>query len=264
VAATSGDSRWIGGAGPVATYLVRAYRSRMGHAPDEAVAAAEAFGEVARSLATPGDLATILDTIVRLAVDHLAACEYAGISFVEKRTITSPASSHEVPRILDAIQSETGEGPCIDAIKEHEVFLTGDLRREERWPRFSTRAHAETGVSSVASLRLFVDDKTMGALNLYSRALDAFDDTDVALGAVFAVHAAVALSAAEREGMLERKAQSRDVIGQAKGILMARSGATDEEAFAVLKAASQRLNLKLRDVAERVAHQKPPQQPPAA
>ena len=64
----------------------------------------------------------------------------------------------------------------------------------------------------------------MGALNLYSTANDAFDDSDVALATVFAVHAAVAMSAARRQESLEQKAETRDVIGRAKGILMARSG----------------------------------------
>jgi AmiR/NasT family two-component response regulator len=103
------------------------------------------------------------------------------------------------------------------------------------------------------SLRLFIKDNTMGSLNLYSTRRDALDDTDVALGSVFAAHAAVALSAAESDQNLERKADSRDLIGRAKGILMARQQITDDEAFAVLRRASQRLNIKLTEIAQRVA-----------
>ena len=221
--------------------------------PDEAIVdAAETFAEVARVLAAHDDMSATLDKIVHLAVEHLDACEFAGISFVEGKTITSPASSHEVPRILDRIQSETDEGPCIQAIKEHELFQTDDLRAEERWPQFSQRAHAETGVLSIISLRLFVEKDTMGALNLYATEGDAFDEGDVAVGSVFAVHAAVAMASARREEGLERKAEGREAIGRAKGIIMARSGVSDERAFEMLKAASQRLNLKLRDVARQV------------
>ena len=93
----------------------------------------------------------------------------------------------------------------------------------------------------------------MGALNLYSTATDAFDDSDIALASVFAVHASVAMSAARREESLEQKAQSRDLIGRAKGILMARSGVTDDEAFEMLKKASQRMNVKLREIAHQIA-----------
>jgi transcriptional regulator with GAF, ATPase, and Fis domain len=210
------------------------------------------FGEVARVLASHDDMQTTLERIVNLAVEHLDSCEFAGVSFVEGRRISSPASSNEVPAILDRIQSETDEGPCIDAIKEHEVFQTGDLAAEARWPQFSRRAFEETGVQSILSLRLFVEHDTMGALNLYATEGDAFDEADVALGSVFAVHAAVAMAAARREEGLERKAEGREAIGRAKGIIMARSGVSDERAFEMLKAASQRLNLKLRDVARQV------------
>ena len=122
---------------------------------------------------------------------------------------------------------------------------------EERWPKFATRAHEETGVRSILSLGLFVEGATMGALNLYSTKPDAFDDTDVARGSVFAAHAAVAMSARRREENLERKAESRDLIGRAKGILMARSNLDDEQAFQ-LRRASQRLNVKLIKVAGQV------------
>jgi GAF domain-containing protein len=221
---------------------------------DAVMHVAEMFGEVARSLAAHEDLQTTLEKIVLLAVEHLESCEYAGISFVEGRRITSPASSDEVPRIVDAIQTEVDEGPCLDAIKEHEVFLTGDLKGEERWPRFSHRAHAETGIQSILSLRLFLEEQTMGALNLYSSEPDAFDQSDEALGSVFAAHAAVALSNVRREHDLERKAESRDVIGKAIGILMARSAVGEGEAFDMLRRASQRLNTKLVQVADHIVH----------
>lgn len=225
----------------------------MPHVPDEAVGAAETFGEVARLLAAHGDVQSTLDKVVRLAVEHLDACEFAGISLVERRTITSPASSNDVPRVVDRIQSETQEGPCIDAITEQEFFQTGDLPGEARWPRFATRAHEETGVRSIISLRLFIEEDTLGALNLYSRTADAFDASDVAMASVFAVHAAVAMDSDRREAGLEQKAKSRDVIGQAKGIIMAHSNVDEERAFELLKAASQRMNVKLRDIAERIA-----------
>ena len=235
------------------------YHGHVPHAADDVVQVAEAFATVARTLAEHhDDLQGALDTIVHLAVENLDACEFAGISLVEKGTITSPASSNDIPRRVDEIQSEVGEGPCIDAIKEHEVFQTGELTNERRWPKFSARAHDETGICSILSIRLFVEEHTMGALNLYSTARNAFDDRDVALGSVFAAHASVAMSAARREETLEQKARSRDVIGRAKGILMARSGVTDDQAFAMLKAASQRMNVKLRDIAQRVADQTPP------
>ena len=219
---------------------------------DEKVQLAEMFAEVARSLAAHEGQQATLTKIVNLAVEHLEACDFAGISLIGGRKITSPASSNDLPRIVESIQSEVREGPCLDAIEEHEVFQTGDLAGEERWLKFATRAHEETGVRSILSVRLFVEGDTMGALNLYSTKQDAFDDADVALASVFAAHAAVAMSAARREENLERKADSRDLIGRAKGILMARSNLDDEQAFQLLRRASQRLNVKLTKVAEQV------------
>jgi transcriptional regulator with GAF, ATPase, and Fis domain len=211
---------------------------------------AQMFGEVARALAAHEDMQATLQTVVNLAVEHLHGCEYAGISRIERRKITSPASTGDVPRVIDRLQAELDQGPCLDAIREHEVFQTGDLEHEPRWPVFSQRAHDETGVRSILSLRLFIEEDTMGALNLYSMHKDAFDDTDVALGSVFAAHAAVAMQSTRREAQLEEKVASRDVIGRAKGILMARHHVTDDEAFTMLRRASQRLNQKVARLAK--------------
>jgi hypothetical protein len=168
----------------------------MNHVSAGTVAAVEPFGKIARLLAAAHDVQEVLDAIVRLAVEHLDPCDFAGISFVDGRHITSPAASSEAAAIVDAIQAATDQGPCLDAIKNHEVFQTGDLSAEERWPKFAARAHATTGVRSILSLRLFMEADTFGSLNLYSTAVDAFDASDVALGEVFASHAAVAMRAA--------------------------------------------------------------------
>ncbi len=222
---------------------------------------AEIFAEVARALLEEHDVEGTLDRICVLAVKTMDACEAAGISIASGPRISSLSTSDALPRILDDIQSETQEGPCVDAIKEHEVFMTGALSEEARWPEFSRRAHEETGVQSILSLRLFASGDTMGALNLYSTQADAFDDQDIATGSVFAAHAAVALSSAQREAQLEDKAATRDLIGMAKGIIMARQHVSDDEAFAILRRASQRMNVKIRELADRVVHPPLDEQP---
>ncbi len=214
---------------------------------------AEIFAEVARSLLAEEDVQHTLQKIVDLAVETLDGCDCAGITFLKGREFSTPAASSDVPRKVDAIQYETGEGPCLDAIREHEVFRTGDLGEERRWPKFSARAQRETGVRSMLCFRLFVDGDTLGALNLYSKAADAFDDRSMAVGLVFAAHAAVALSSALHDEQMEEALQSRDVIGQAKGILMAREHVNADEAFDMLRRASQRVNVKLRDIARQIA-----------
>ena len=228
---------------------------------DADVELAETLAEVARTLLDESDVETTLDRMCELAVQTIDSCEAAGISMVEGKRVTSRSTTDDLPRHVDKIQSETQEGPCVDAIKQHEVFVTGSLSREERWPDFAQRAHDETGVESILSLRLFAREDTMGALNLYSREGDAFDDHDIAVGSLFAAHAAVALSTAQREAHLEAKAEGRDVIGMAKGIIIAQQKVSDDEAFDILRRASQRMNLKLRELAARLVEGRPLEPP---
>src|SRR5687767_1768064 len=210
---------------------------------------ADAFAEMARALLAEDDVQHTLQKICDMAVETIDGCDHAGISFLKGRKVETPAASDDVPRMVDVIQYEVGEGPCLDAIREHEVFQTGDLGRESRWPQIASRAQRETGITSMLCFRLFVEGDTLGALNLHSKAADAFGEESRTVGLVFAAHAAVALSSAIHDEQMEEALQSRDLIGQAKGILMAREGVTADQAFDMLRRASQRLNLKLRDVA---------------
>ena len=221
---------------------------------------AETFADVARALLGEDDVEATLTKITTLAVDTIDGCDHAGISLVQGRTISTPAASDDVPVQVDAIQYDTDEGPCLDAIREHETFRIGDLATEDRWPKFSRRAAEETGVASMLSFRLFADTDTMGALNLYSKQRDAFDDEALAVGSVFATHAAVALAGAQQDEQMQRALQGRDVIGQAKGILMAQQDVSADEAFDILRRASQRMNIKLRELAERVASRTLPEE----
>jgi transcriptional regulator with GAF, ATPase, and Fis domain len=221
---------------------------------------ADAFAEIARSLLAQGDVQHTLQKICDLAVETIDGCDHAGISFLKGKKVETPAATDDVPRKVDAIQYEVGEGPCLDAIRDHEVFETGDLGQERRWPHFAARAQRETGITSMLCFRLFVAGDTLGALNLQSKTADAFGEESRTVGLVFAAHAAVALSTAIHGEQMEEALRSRDLIGQAKGILMAREGITADQAFDMLRRASQRLNVKLRDVAGSIVH--PPSAPP--
>ncbi len=222
------------------------------------IALAQEFGAIARILIAEADPGATLLRIVSLAVETIDGCEHAGISVIEGNTVTSPASSDEVPAIVDRIQSETGEGPCVDAIKEHEMFQTGRLSEELRWPAFTPRAVLESRIESILSLRLFTEGTTMGALNLYSTQPDAFDDRDVAVATVFAAHAAVAWSTSQTIENLKAGMVTRQLIGQAVGLLMVRQDMSEADALDALRRASQRLNVKLHQLAESIVH------PPAA
>ncbi len=133
------------------------------------------------------------------------------------------------------------------------MFQTGALSREKRWPTFTPRAVAESGIESILSLRLYTEG-TMGALNLYSTQTEAFDDRDVAIATVFAAHAAVAWSTSQMIENLKAGMITRQLIGQAVGLLMVRQDMTEAGALDALRRASQRLNIKLRKVAESIVH----------
>jgi serine phosphatase RsbU (regulator of sigma subunit) len=155
---------------------------------------AQVIAEVARALQQEQTAQATLQTMVDLAVDTIPGCDHAGVSLVRGKRIVTPAASDDVPPAVDRIQDESDQGPCLDAIREAEVYLTEDLCTESRWPAFSARAAEETGIRSILSFRLFVQEDTLCALNLYARSPQAFGEDSRAVGEVFAGHAAVALT----------------------------------------------------------------------
>ena len=143
---------------------------------------------------------------------------------------------------------QTGEGPCLDAAHEHETVRVDEMATEERWPDFAGRA-AQIGAKSMLSFQLFVERDNLGALNLYGRTPRSFDEESEYVGLLFASHAAIAFADAEQVRHLNVALDRRDLIGQAKGILMERYKVTADQAFRVLVRASQNHNVKLHDVA---------------
>ncbi|WP_414941688.1 GAF and ANTAR domain-containing protein [Amycolatopsis sp. cmx-11-51] len=208
------------------------------------------LGGIARTLQAEHDVESTLAAIVKAAADDIPGADFAGISLVEpRRRIRTVAPTDNVVTTIDEVQYRTGQGPCLDAIAEHHIFRTGDLTTETRWPAFALEA-AETGVRSMLSFRLFVTDNTLGSLNLYSRARDAFTDQDNDEGGLFATHAAIALIGAQTEARLHVAVENRDMIGMAKGILMERHDIDALQAFRLLVESSQTTNIKLYEVAQ--------------
>jgi GAF domain-containing protein len=209
------------------------------------------MGHVARSLQEEhGNVAATLDAITAAAVGAVPGTDECGVSLVVERTrVNSRAPTGELPRVIDQLQERLGEGPCIDAVWEHATVRIHDMATEQRWPRFAPEA-SKAGVGSMLSFQLFVTGDNLGALNLYARAPDAFGEESESVGLVFASHAAIALAGAQQEERLRTAVSTRDLIGQAKGILMERFKLNQDQAFAVLVGASSHTNRKVRDVAE--------------
>lgn len=208
------------------------------------------FADVARAMSAGTTLEQTLDRAVTGAVDLIDGCDHAGISVVHRRKkIDTPAASDDVVRRGDELQYTEGEGPCLQSIVEQETVQSHDLTTETRWPRWSGRVAEELGVRSMLCLQLFVTHDSLGALNLYSDRVNGFDAHDRATGLALAAHVAVAMTAAQTEQHLETAIVNRTVIGQAEGMLMERYSLTPEQAFAVLRRASQHSNQKLSVVA---------------
>jgi len=179
-------------------------------------------------------------------------------------TFHTPVSTDAVALELDQLQYDNNEGPCLEAAHPDgpAVGSSGTLAEDPQWPRFGPGA-AALGYHSVLATALLPDaqpPRLSGALNIYSRAGGAFTVDAFDLALLLATHASLALAhtnavqAAELEAAhLRRAVEGRDVIGQAKGILMHRRRISADEAFDVLRRTSQDLNIKLADLAHTIA-----------
>jgi GAF domain-containing protein len=218
-----------------------------GQRPDAGIA--RQLSELARDMQADLTDEAMLQHIVMAAAVEVPGADHAGITLVNGKELTTPAASAELVRRVDQVQYSVGEGPCLDAARRHETVRSDDLRAEARWPRFATRA-VELGVRSMLSFQLFVQDDSFGALNIYSGQAGAFSPQSESDGMLLASHAALAMTAARVQTGLLIAMDSRDLIGQAKGILIERYKISGVEAFGLLVASSQAVNVKLRDVAD--------------
>lgn len=208
------------------------------------------MGEFARALHDEDDESLMLDEVIRAAVELVPGASHGAISRVISRTKVIPEHfTGPLPVQIEAVQTELGQGPCLDSIYEQATVRLSDTATDQQWPAFSRRALA-LGVRSMLAIQLYVDGDNLGALNLFATEPNAFDDESEHIGLLFAAHAAVALAGSQRTTSLQQAVASRDVIGQAKGILMERHRLTADQAFRVLARVSQHENRKLRTVAE--------------
>lgn len=211
------------------------------------------LSQVASALFSPGTVPGTLRRIVELAERAVDGCEAAGILFANGAPSALPTNSALITD-LDRMQIDADEGPGLDAARHGDMFYARDLLDDARWPTFGPAAVA-AGIRTVLAYPLSTDHPS--ALNLYARFPNAFGATDRAQGLLFATLARIALhSAQERADDAEKSLHliealvTRELIGQAQGILMERERITADQAFDVLRRASQRMNIKLREVAE--------------
>jgi GAF domain-containing protein len=191
-----------------------------------------------------------LRELIEIGSRHVTGSKYAGITLAEAgKAITNVVATHRYPMVLDAIQNEYGEGPCVAAAWQHHVMHVADLGVDERWPRYQQYALANTPIRSILSFELFADHDTMAALNFFGHHPHAFTDESIELGGIFATHVALAWSMMRRNDQFRSALASRDMIGQAKGVIMERFNLDAVEAFDLLARLSQQSNTKLIDIA---------------
>jgi transcriptional regulator with GAF, ATPase, and Fis domain len=202
-----------------------------------------------------------LAQVTAAAVALIRGVDAADVLLIDEDVFTSVASTSPLGPALDGAQRETGEGPCLDAAKGAAVVRCDDLRRDERWPRFAAVA-VQSEVHAMLSYQLYTHGAGSGALNLFSREVDAFTADNEAVGAMLATHAAVALIAANRQRQFESALASRDGIGQAKGMIMERFNVDAVRAFELLTRLSQDHNIPLREIAAQIVAHGPDQRLP--
>jgi len=245
----------------------REERERFVDSDQEAVGPlAEQFLSLGESL-FDGELG-VVDVLERVveAAQAVVGADVVSVTLRDGDGFTTPVETDPIASKADAVQYEHVEGPCVEATLDDGLgyAASSDLRRDTRWTRFGPAA-ADLGLHAVFATGMFprAARPRMGALNYYSRTPGGLDQVDKDIALVFATHAAVALRGARaveaaelRATQLSEAVASRDVIGQAKGILMERRGLTADEAFDTLRRTSQDLNVKLRDLAHTLAERR--------
>ena len=198
------------------------------------------------------ELQSTLEAIASTAVAMLSPARYAALTVLSRGELIPRASTGEPPLLLDRLQQRLGDGPCVDAAKHQSVFRIEDTCEDQRWPRFCAEA-AQLKVRSMLCVPLWIDERGLGALSLYADQAAAFGGPHERVATLLATFAALAMADAQRAEQMNAALANRDVIGQAKGILMERHGVTADAAFGVLSRVSQAENRKLAEVARRFA-----------
>lgn len=250
---------------PVPEFHARKHRAPpLGESAEEADSVAKEFAALTEALLEAETVAGALQRVATAARHVVQQAELVSITLLDPDgTFHTPIETDPVAGDLDQLQYETGEGPCVDAARMAGPGSTStdDLGSGVPWPVFGPSA-ARHGYTAVLSTALMPPRaaRVSGALNLYSRRPGGFTGTDRDIALLLATHASLALAAtsaltrAQLEAAhLHKALDTRDVIGQAKGILMARRGIDADEAFAVLRHTSQDLNVKLAALATTLA-----------
>ncbi|MET0900791.1 MAG: GAF and ANTAR domain-containing protein [Mycobacterium sp.] len=210
------------------------------------------MASLARDVAMPTAVEEVLKGVTAAVLELVPGAEFSGVLLLGKgKDYETLAPTADVMFDLDRAQVDTGQGPCIEAAVDDLIVRTDDFQEESRWPKY-TPLVLDMGLRSAVSFKLYTATRTAGALNVFSSQPDAFDAESEAIGSVLAAHAAAAIVASRQGEQLQSALSSRDLIGQAKGIIMERYDVDALRAFDMLRELSQSGNVKLVDIAKQV------------
>ena len=212
------------------------------------------FAELGRMKLGERDLQAVLVRVAELARQTLPGTAGASVTLVESDRAFTAAFAGQLALDLDETQYQEGFGPCLEVAQSAGIVTVPDMAAETRWPAFARQALA-VGVRSSLSVALPFQEAVLGALNIYATH-PLFDQDAIELARTFAGYAAVAIANARlyqntatlAENM-RRAMETRAVIEQAKGILVALHHCSPERAFELLSRLSQSTHRKLRDCA---------------
>lgn len=217
---------------------------------------AQMYADLGRQLGS-SSVVKVFDAVAILAARQVAGATAASVTVLRNGRFETVGSTDERVRRADLMQYEIGSGPCVDAILDDSVLHIQDLRHDERWPTYS-RLGTELGWASMLSYRLnseVTGPEILAGLNICADRPHAFDATSVEIGQLLAAHASMTVAAQtnrQRAENLEQALHNSREIGVAVGILMANHKLTREQAFDLLRIASQNTNRKIADIAVEV------------
>ncbi|MBI2700367.1 GAF and ANTAR domain-containing protein [Mycobacterium gordonae] len=199
------------------------------------------------------DFGTVLRDIIAMTVAAIPGAQYLGVTvFGDGGMVRTLAANHRYPSLSDAVHRDVGEGPCLSAARERRIVCIDDLATDRRWPRYRDAALERTRVRSIISFPLCGDDSAPAAFSCYAELPWAFTEESLELGLIYAAHTSLAWNVLHGQQHFHAALVSRDVIGQAKGILMERFQISAAAAFSMLRQLSQESNTKLVHIAEKV------------
>jgi hypothetical protein len=207
------------------------------------------LAELVHQGSTPKEIHAAICVAATLMVP---GCDHASLMICRDGACSTAAVSDPIAHKIDKLELALGTGPCLDAIDEQTAQMASDLTTGSRWPELAARVVAETPVRGAMSLRMPLDHAEVGALNLFSDTVNAFDNTSVERAVVLAAFGTVATNATahgEDAAGLRRGLVSNRAIGKAIGMLMVLNDVSDDAAFDILRRTSQDTNVKVVDVA---------------